>query len=57
MKEREVKLSARKGFELPDLSGTHGTVAAPRTDELLSTVYPDSDCFRLARWGLSVRFA
>jgi hypothetical protein len=55
MKEREVKLSAGEGFELPELGGIHGAVATPRTDQVLSTVYLDSDDFRLARWGLSFR--
>jgi hypothetical protein len=55
MKEREVKLSAGEGFELPDLSGMHGAVASPRAEHVLSTVYLDSDDLRLARWGLSFR--
>ena len=55
MKEREVKLSAGEDFELPELGGIHGVVAKPRTEQVLSTVYLDSDDFRLARWGLSFR--
>ena len=57
MKEREVKLSAGEQFQLPDLSGLlDGVAATPRKDERLSTVYVDSDDFRLARWGLSFRY-
>ena len=55
MKEREVKLSAGEGFEFPDLGGMHGVVATPRTKQILSTVYLDSDDLRLARWGVSFR--
>ena len=33
----------------------HGVVATPRTKQLLSTVYLDSDDRRLARWGVSFR--
>ena len=57
MKEREVKLAAPEGFELPDLGGLRdGVVAAPRKDQRLSTVYFDTDDFRLARWGVSFRY-
>jgi len=52
MDEREVKLSADERFQLPDLSGLwDGVEATPRTDELLSTVYVDSDDLRLAAGG------
>ena len=57
MKEREVKLSAGEEFQLPELGGLlDGVIAAPRTEQRLSTVYFDSDDFRLARWGLSFRY-
>ena len=55
MKEREVKLGAGRGFELPDLGRLHGTTATARPEQHLSTTYFDSDDFRLARWGLSFR--
>ena len=55
MKEREVKLSAPDGFELPDLSGMRAVAVTLRTEQLLSTLYLDSDDHRLARWGLSFR--
>lgn len=57
MREREVKLSAGEEFQLPDLSGLlDGVATTPRKEERLSTVYLDSDQFRLARWGVSFRF-
>jgi inorganic triphosphatase YgiF len=57
MKEREVKLGAPERFQLPDLGELRdGAVAAPRTEQRLSTVYFDTDDFRLARWGLSFRY-
>ncbi len=56
MLEHEVKLSAGEEFQLPDLSGLmDGVTAAERPDERLSTVYVDSDDFRLARWDVSFR--
>jgi hypothetical protein len=57
MKEREVKLAAPEGFQLPDLGGLRdGVVVVPRTEQRLSTAYLDTDDFRLARWGLSFRY-
>jgi CHAD domain-containing protein len=57
MDEKEVKLSAEQGFELPDLSRVWDAVTStPRADEHLSTVYLDSEDLRLARWGLSFRY-
>lgn len=56
MLEHEVKLSAAEDFKLPDLSGLlGGVVPADRPDEQLSTLYLDSDDFRLARWDVSFR--
>jgi CHAD domain-containing protein len=54
MKEREVKLSAGREFELPPLAWD-GVVATPRGDEHLSTLYLDSAELHLARWGVSFR--
>jgi hypothetical protein len=46
MKEREVKLGAPERFQLPDLGELRdGAVAAPRTEQRLSTVYFDTDDF------------
>ena len=56
MIEREVKLAAGEAFELPDFGGLDSVVAAPRTEQRLSTVYFDSDDLRLARWGVSLRY-
>ena len=54
MKEREVKLAAPEGFQLPDLGGLRdGLVVVSRKEQRLSTVYFDADDFRLARWGVS----
>jgi CHAD domain-containing protein len=56
MKEREAKLEAPPGFELPEL-GTDGDVLAetlpPRR---LRTTYYDTADLRLARWGASLRY-
>lgn len=57
MREREVKLAAPEGFQLPDLGGLRDrVVVVPQKEQRLSTVYFDTDDFRLARWGLSFRY-
>lgn len=55
--EREVKLAAWAGFELPDLSGvSDGVTVATLPDRQLGATYYDTPDLRLARWGVSVRF-
>jgi CHAD domain-containing protein len=56
MKEREVKLAAPERFELPGLGGLREGVVVPHKQQRLSTVYFDTDDFRLARWSLSFRY-
>lgn len=54
--EREVKLSAPPTFRMPWLDGiAEGVVAAPRETERLETTYVDTEDYRLARWGVSLR--
>lgn len=60
MKEREAKLAAPSGFELPELGGADGAdggflaeVLPPRR---YGTTYWDTPDLRLARWGASLRF-
>ena len=54
--EREVKLGAWAGFEVPDLAGVVDDVtAAARPPRTLMAVYYDTPDLRLARWGVTVR--
>jgi len=55
--EREVKLQAWAGFELPDLTGVvEGLVAVTAPDQHLEATYYDTTDLRLARAGISMRF-
>ncbi|HXQ57042.1 MAG TPA: CYTH domain-containing protein, partial [Actinomycetes bacterium] len=57
MKEREAKLAAPPGFDLPRLGGPEdGFLAEPQTARRLRTTYYDTADLRLARWGASLRF-
>ena len=57
MKEREAKLEAPHGFELPELGGDDdGFVAEPLPPRRLRTTYYDTADLRLARWGASLRW-
>ena len=57
MKEREAKLAAPPGFDLPRLDGPEdGFVAEPQTARRLQTTYYDTADLRLARWGASLRY-
>src|SRR5215216_5947862 len=57
MKEREAKLAAPPGFDLPRLGGPEdGFVAEPQTARRLQTTYYDTADLRLARWGASLRY-
>lgn len=54
--EREVKLGAWAGFELPPLDETEdGLTQAPIEPRTLNAVYYDTPDLRLARWGVTVR--
>ncbi len=54
--EREAKLSAPEGFELPDLDGVLETVVAePAHPHRLDAVYYDTPDLALARSGLTLR--
>jgi CHAD domain-containing protein len=54
--EREVKLGAWAGFELPDLDDVSDDVTAvARAPRTLVAVYHDTPDLRLARWGVTVR--
>jgi len=56
MTEREAKLAAPPGFQLPELGGPDdGFKAAPQTARRLRTTYYDTADLRLARWGASLR--
>jgi CHAD domain-containing protein len=56
MKEREAKLSAPPGYELPELGGPDdGFLAQPAPPRRLRTTYYDTPDLRLARWGASLR--
>jgi CHAD domain-containing protein len=56
MTEREAKLAAPPGFQLPELGGPDdGFKAEPRTARRLRTTYYDTADLRLARWGASLR--
>jgi len=55
--EREVKLGAPQGFELPELTRVTADVdAAESVTEKLNTTYYDTRDLRLTRWGCSLRF-
>jgi CHAD domain-containing protein len=57
MKEREAKLAAPPGFDLPELGGPDdGFQAEPRSERRLQTTYYDTPDLRLARWGASLRY-
>jgi CHAD domain-containing protein len=57
MKEREAKLAAPPGFEVPELGGPEdGFQAEPQPDRRLRTTYYDTEDLRLARWGASLRY-
>ncbi len=54
--EREVKLGAWGGFQLPDLSGVlEGITCGPPTARTLTASYYDTADLRLSRWGITVR--
>ena len=54
--EREVKLGAWAGFQLPDLGGLGPDLAVvPRPARTLTAVYHDTPDLRLARWGITLR--
>jgi CHAD domain-containing protein len=56
MTEREAKLAAPPGFQLPELGGPDDDFKAePRTARRLRTTYYDTADLRLARWGASLR--
>lgn len=54
-REREVKLGAWAGFELPDLAAVDGVSTIVRGPRTLMAVYYDTADLRLARWGVTVR--
>ena len=57
MKEREAKLVAPPGFDLPRLGGPEDAyVAEPQSAKRLQTTYYDTADLRLARWGASLRY-
>jgi len=57
MKEREAKLAAPPGFDLPRLGGPEdGFLAEPQAVKRLQTTYYDTADLRLARWGASLRY-
>ena len=57
MKEREAKLAAPPGFDVPELGGPgDGFQAEPRPERRLQTTYYDTPDLRLARWGASLRY-
>jgi len=57
VKEREAKLEAPPGFEVPELGvDDGGFVAEPLTARRLRTTYYDTPDLRLARWGASLRW-
>jgi CHAD domain-containing protein len=56
MTEREAKLTAPAGFDLPDLGGPDdGFLTEPQAPRRLQTTYYDTPDLRLARWGASLR--
>ena len=57
MQEREAKLAAPPGFELPELGGPDDDFQAePLPERRLQTTYYDTPDLRLARWGASLRY-
>jgi CHAD domain-containing protein len=57
MKEREAKLAAPPGFDLPELGGPDDDfLAEPQAPRRLTTTYYDTPDLRLARWGASLRY-
>ena len=57
MKEREAKLEAPPGFELPELGRPGDSfLAEPQAARRLRTTYYDTADLRLARWGVSLRY-
>jgi CHAD domain-containing protein len=57
MKEREAKLAAPPGFDLPELGGLDdGFLAEPQPARRLRTTYYDTADLRLARWDASLRY-
>jgi CHAD domain-containing protein len=57
MNEREAKLVAPAGFDLPRLGGPEdGFLAEPQATRRLRTTYYDTADLRLARWGASLRY-
>ncbi|HEY2959257.1 MAG TPA: CHAD domain-containing protein [Actinomycetota bacterium] len=57
MEEREAKLAAPAGFELPDLNGGEaGFLAEPEPERRYTTTYWDTPDLRLARWQASLRY-
>jgi CHAD domain-containing protein len=57
MKEREAKLDAPPGFDLPELGRPDdGFSAQPQPARRLRTTYYDTSDLRLARWGASLRY-
>jgi CHAD domain-containing protein len=55
-RERELKLSAPAGFRLPSLDLVDGLVAEPGGRRTLLATYLDTHDFRLARFGVTLRF-
>jgi inorganic triphosphatase YgiF len=55
VEEREVKLVVTDGFVLPPLSDLVGLVAVDAGEQLLRSVYWDTDDLQLARAGVGVR--
>mgnify|MGYP001595058846 CR=1 FL=1 len=54
--EREVKLGAWPGFELPELDGfSKGVKTAKGAERVLDATYFDTPDLRLIRWGVTVR--
>ena len=57
MQEREAKLAAPPGFDVPELGGPDdGFQAEPQAPRRFQTTYYDTPDLRLARWGASLRF-
>jgi CHAD domain-containing protein len=55
--EREVKLGAWPGFELPELDGVvEGVTTGTLPRRVLDATYYDTADLRLARWGCSLRY-
>jgi CHAD domain-containing protein len=57
VQEREAKLAAPPGFDVPELGGPgDGFQAEPLPERRLQTTYYDTPDLRLARWGASLRY-